>query len=149
VVLTEEGVEQAWLMRELLAQTPFDWGVHTGLTRTRQTAGLVLEGRHVHLEEIAALRKMRVSSIEQLSDERIDDDGAPICLIARSLRETCAVNLCANDRLRTIWAAQPRAFIRAEESSARVSGWAPTARSSINRVSGSPRHRAVRSTRGL
>lgn len=72
VGLTQEGVEQARLMRELLAQAPFDVGVHTGLTRTRQTAELVLEGRAVRLEEIAALREMEVGSIEQLSDERID-----------------------------------------------------------------------------
>jgi probable phosphoglycerate mutase len=72
VTLTEEGVEQARLMRELLAQVPFDLGAHTGLTRTRQTAELVLEGRDVRLEEISALREMQVGSIEQLSDERID-----------------------------------------------------------------------------
>jgi probable phosphoglycerate mutase len=72
VGLTKEGVEQARLMRELLKQVPFDVGVHTGLARTRQTAELVLEGRAVRLEEIAALREMEVGSIEQLSDERID-----------------------------------------------------------------------------
>jgi probable phosphoglycerate mutase len=72
VTLTEEGVEQARLMRELLAQVPFDLGIHTGLTRTRQTAELVLEGRAVRVEEIAALREMRAGAIEQLSDERID-----------------------------------------------------------------------------
>jgi probable phosphoglycerate mutase len=72
VALTEEGVEQARLMRELLAPSPFDLGVHTGFTRTRQTAELVLAGREVRLEEMSALREMRVGSIEQLSDERID-----------------------------------------------------------------------------
>jgi probable phosphoglycerate mutase len=72
VPLTQEGVEQAQLMRELLAQAPVDIGVHTGLTRTRQTAELVLAGRDVRLEEISALREMQVGSIEQLSDERID-----------------------------------------------------------------------------
>ncbi|HTS55526.1 MAG TPA: histidine phosphatase family protein [Burkholderiales bacterium] len=72
VALTEEGVEQARLMHELLAQAPFDVGVHTGLARTRQTAELVLAGRAVRLEQIAALREMQVGSIEQLSDQRID-----------------------------------------------------------------------------
>ena len=72
VALTDEGVEQARLMRELLAQAPFDVGVHTGLARTRQTAELVLEGRGVRLEQIGGLREMQVGSIEQLSDERID-----------------------------------------------------------------------------
>ena len=70
--LTGEGVEQARLMHELLAPAPFDLGVHTGLARTRQTAELVLEGRCVRLEELAALSEMQVGSIEQLSDERID-----------------------------------------------------------------------------
>jgi broad specificity phosphatase PhoE len=72
VGLTEEGIEQARLMRELLAPAPFDLGVHTGLTRTRQTAELVLAGRKVRLEEISPLREMQVGSIGQLSDERID-----------------------------------------------------------------------------
>jgi len=72
VALTDEGVEQARLMRELVAQAPFDLGVHTGLTRTRETAQLVLQGRAVPLEEIPALREMQVGSIEHLSDERID-----------------------------------------------------------------------------
>jgi broad specificity phosphatase PhoE len=72
VALTEDGIEQARLMRELLAQVPFDLGAHTGLVRTRQTAELVLEGRAVPLEEVPALREMQVGSIEQLSDERID-----------------------------------------------------------------------------
>lgn len=72
VPLTEEGVEQARVMRELLAEVPFDLGAHTGLVRTRQTADLVLEGRAVRLEEIAALREIQAGPIEHLSDERID-----------------------------------------------------------------------------
>jgi probable phosphoglycerate mutase len=59
-------------MRELLAPVPFDLGAHTGLTRTRQTAELVLEGRGVRIEEIGALREIEVGSIGRLSDERID-----------------------------------------------------------------------------
>jgi probable phosphoglycerate mutase len=72
VTLTDEGIGQAHLMRELLAQVPFDLGVHTGLTRTQQTAQLVLEGRSVRVEEIAQLREMHAGSIAHLSDERID-----------------------------------------------------------------------------
>ncbi len=72
VALTEVGVEQARQMRELLAPVRFDLGAHTGLTRTRQTAELVLEGRDVYLEEISALRELQAGSIEHLSDERID-----------------------------------------------------------------------------
>jgi broad specificity phosphatase PhoE len=72
VTLTEEGVEQARHMRELLAPVPFDLGAHTGLVRTRQTAQLVLEGRAVGLEEEAELREIQAGPIEHLSDERID-----------------------------------------------------------------------------
>jgi phosphoserine phosphatase len=72
VALTDEGVEQARQMRELLAQVPFDLGAHTGLTRTRQTTELVLEGRGARLEEIEALREIEAGSIEHLSGERID-----------------------------------------------------------------------------
>jgi len=72
VALTQEGEEQARQMRELLAPVPFDLGVHTGLTRTRQTAELVLEGRGVRLEEIEALREIEAGPIEHLSDQRID-----------------------------------------------------------------------------
>jgi probable phosphoglycerate mutase len=72
VALTGEGIEQARHMRSLLAEVPFDLGVHTGLTRTRQTAELVLAGRGVRLEQYPALREIEAGSIEQLSDERID-----------------------------------------------------------------------------
>ncbi len=72
VTLTDEGGQQARLMREFLAQVPFDLGAHTGLARTRQTAELVLEGRNVRLQEIAALREIQAGSIAHLSDERID-----------------------------------------------------------------------------
>src|SRR5512140_268156 len=71
VMLTDEGIQQARLMREFLARVPFDLGAHTGLARTRQTVELVLEGRNVRLEEIAELREMQVGSIAHLGDERI------------------------------------------------------------------------------
>ena len=71
-MLTEEGVEQARQMRELLAPVPFDLGVHTGLPRTRRTAELVLEGRAVPVEEIGTLREIEAGSIGHLSDERLD-----------------------------------------------------------------------------
>jgi phosphoserine phosphatase len=72
VALTDEGVQQAQLMHELVAQVPFNLGAHTGLTRTRQTAELVLEGRDIRLEEIVELREIQVGSIAHLSDDRID-----------------------------------------------------------------------------
>lgn len=72
VELTEEGVEQAGQMRKFLAQVPFDLCAHTGLTRTRQTAELVLAERKVQLQEINALREIEAGSIGHISDERID-----------------------------------------------------------------------------
>jgi broad specificity phosphatase PhoE len=72
VTLTDEGAQQARLMREFLAQVPFDLCAHTGLVRTRQTAELVVEGRNIRLEEIAALREIQAGSIAHLGDERID-----------------------------------------------------------------------------
>jgi broad specificity phosphatase PhoE len=72
VELTEEGVEQARQMHELLADVPFDLGAHTGLTRTHQTAALVLEEQKIQIEEINALREIEAGSIGHLSDECID-----------------------------------------------------------------------------
>ncbi|HUU73552.1 MAG TPA: histidine phosphatase family protein [Burkholderiales bacterium] len=72
VELTAEGIAQAEKMRAFLAQVPIDLGAHTGLTRTRQTAGLVLADRNVPLQEINALREIAAGSIGELSDERID-----------------------------------------------------------------------------
>ena len=103
VALTEEGVEQARHMRELLAPVPFDLGAHTGLTRTRQTAELVLEGRGVRIEEVAQLREIQAGSIEHLSDERIDARSSlmawsalaspvPPSPVARALRRSKTVS---------------------------------------------------------
>jgi len=72
VELTEEGTQQARLMREFLAPVAFDLGVHTGLTRTMQTAELVLDGRELPVQAISALRELQAGSIDHLSDERID-----------------------------------------------------------------------------
>jgi probable phosphoglycerate mutase len=72
VELTAEGVEQARQMREFLAPVSFDLVAHTGLTRTRQTAKLVLAERKAQLEEINTLREIEAGSIGHISDERID-----------------------------------------------------------------------------
>jgi len=72
VELTNEGVQQAQLMQDFLAQVPIDLGAHTGLTRTRQTVELVLAGRDVRVEAISELRELQAGSMAQLSDERID-----------------------------------------------------------------------------
>jgi broad specificity phosphatase PhoE len=72
VELTDEGVQQAQLMHDFLARVPIDLGVHTGLTRTRQTVELVLAGRDVRVEAISELRELQAGSMAQLSDERID-----------------------------------------------------------------------------
>ena len=72
VELSVEGVDQAGQMHELLARVPFELAAHTGLTRTRQTAELVLVDRNVPLVEINELREMEVGSMGDLSDDRID-----------------------------------------------------------------------------
>ncbi len=72
VELTEEGIEQTRLMREFLLQVPFDLAVHTGLTRTRQTAERVLEGRAVRLETVDELREIQAGSLAHLTEDRID-----------------------------------------------------------------------------
>src|SRR5689334_7081318 len=66
VELTAEGMEQARHMRELLADVPFDIGLHTGLTRTRQTAQCVLRQRDVPVEVVAELREIGAGSLEGL-----------------------------------------------------------------------------------
>ncbi|MGD2141443.1 MAG: histidine phosphatase family protein [Burkholderiales bacterium] len=72
VELSDEGLEQARQIHGLLADVPFDLAAHTGLTRTRQTANLVLGARKIPLQEINALREISVGSIGELSDDRID-----------------------------------------------------------------------------
>ncbi|MCC7546334.1 MAG: histidine phosphatase family protein [Burkholderiales bacterium] len=72
VELTEEGVGQAALMAQLLAQVPFDLGVHTGLTRTRQTVERVLAGRDVRVETVSDLREIQAGSLALLTEDRID-----------------------------------------------------------------------------
>jgi len=72
VELTDEGVEQTRLMREMLAPVPFDLGVHTGLTRTRQTVERVLAGREVRIDTVHDLREIKAGSIEHLTEDRID-----------------------------------------------------------------------------
>jgi len=72
VELTDEGIEQTRLMREMLAPVPFDLGVHTGLTRTRQTVERVLAGREVRIDTVHDLREIKAGSIEHLTEDRID-----------------------------------------------------------------------------
>ncbi|MDP6345208.1 MAG: histidine phosphatase family protein [Alphaproteobacteria bacterium] len=59
VELTEDGREQATTMGRLLAEVPFDRAICSGLPRTLQTAGLVLDGRQMDLEERPALREIK------------------------------------------------------------------------------------------
>jgi len=49
VPLTPRGRREAEGMRELLAEVAFDFALCSGLPRTRETAGLVLEGRDLTL----------------------------------------------------------------------------------------------------
>ena len=72
VDLTEEGVHQAKLMRDLLAEVPFDLAVHTGKQRSRRTASLVLEGRDVTVREVTELEELRGTGLGGLSEDRIE-----------------------------------------------------------------------------
>ena len=72
VELTDEGRDQARQMGELLADVPIDLVAHTGLTRSRTTAEIVMAGRDVPVREVSALREMHGGSIEGLSDERLE-----------------------------------------------------------------------------
>ncbi len=72
VDLTEEGVTQATLMRDLLAEVPFDLVVHTGKQRTRRTAAIVQGGRALPVREIPELEELKGGSITGLSEERIE-----------------------------------------------------------------------------
>ncbi len=72
VSLTPEGEQQALHMAGMLASVPFDLAVHTGKTRTRQTAETVLQGRGVALMQITELEELRGGSLEGISPERIE-----------------------------------------------------------------------------
>ena len=72
VELTDEGRDQARQMGELLADVPIDLAAHTGLTRSRTTAEIVMAGREVPVREVGALREMQGGSIEGFSDERLE-----------------------------------------------------------------------------
>lgn len=72
VDLTDEGVVQAQAMATMLADVPFDGAWHTGLTRTKRTAEIMMAGRALKLEIIHDLREIQGGSIEGMSDERLE-----------------------------------------------------------------------------
>src|SRR5438093_3707474 len=64
VVLTERGREAAKLLGQQIAHVPFDLCVHSRFSRTRETAGIALEGRDVPFEEEPLLDDIYVGELE-------------------------------------------------------------------------------------
>lgn len=61
VPLTERGREEAASMRKLLADTPLDRAVCSGLPRTHETARIVLDSRDLPLEVVPELEEVRLA----------------------------------------------------------------------------------------
>lgn len=59
VPLTERGQREAAAMGELLADVPFDRAICSGLTRTRETAAIVLNGRKLDVAIMPELEEIR------------------------------------------------------------------------------------------
>ena len=64
VVRTERGREAAKLLGQQIAHVPFDLCVHSRFSRTRETAGIALEGRDVPFEEEPLLDDIYVGELE-------------------------------------------------------------------------------------
>lgn len=72
VTLTERGQAQARAMAAMLADVPFDRAISSGLPRTVETAGLVLEGRGLEIEERPAFKELRSGDNRGKSVEEIE-----------------------------------------------------------------------------
>jgi broad specificity phosphatase PhoE len=64
VVLTERGREAAKLLGQQIAHVPIDLCVHSRFDRTRETAGIALEGRDVPFEVEPMLDDIYVGELE-------------------------------------------------------------------------------------
>ena len=78
--LSEEGVEQAWALREWLEDLPFTRIVSSDLSRSRRTAQIIAGRRACPLEAMPQLREIHLgdwegSSFEEIR-ERFPDDYA-------------------------------------------------------------------------
>jgi broad specificity phosphatase PhoE len=64
VLLTEKGRDEARLLGQQLAHVPLEVCVHTRFGRTRETAGIALEGRDIPFEEEPLLDDIDVGELE-------------------------------------------------------------------------------------
>ena len=64
VPLTEHGRDEARLLGAQLANVELDLCVHTRFDRTRETAELALEGRHVPVEVVAGLDDIKIGRLD-------------------------------------------------------------------------------------
>lgn len=64
VALTEKGHDEARLLGQQLAHVPLELCVHTRFGRTRETAGIALEGREVPFEEEPLLDDIDIGELE-------------------------------------------------------------------------------------
>ena len=69
--LSEEGVEQAWALREWLADVPFTRIVSSDLSRSRRTAKIIAGQRTCPLEAFPQLREIHLGDWEGYSFEEI------------------------------------------------------------------------------
>jgi probable phosphoglycerate mutase len=64
VRLTEKGREEARMLGRQLAHIPIELCVHTGFSRTRETAEVALEGRAIRFVEEADLNDIDIGDLE-------------------------------------------------------------------------------------
>src|SRR5579863_5365047 len=69
--LSEEGVEQAWALREWLADVPFTRIVSSDLSRSRRTAKIIAGQRTCPLEAFPQLREIHLGDWEGFTFEEI------------------------------------------------------------------------------
>ena len=76
VDLTEHGRGQAAALGAMLAQTPIDKVICSGLPRTRQTAEIVAAGRNLPIDELPALDEIRSGARAQMPPDRVSWEAA-------------------------------------------------------------------------
>lgn len=64
VLLTEHGREESTLLGQQIRHVPIDLCIHTRFSRTRETAGIALEGRNVRFEVEPLLDDVDVGELE-------------------------------------------------------------------------------------
>lgn len=71
VDLTERGREQAAALGAMLADTPIDKVICSGLPRTSQTATIVTAGRDLPIHELPELEEIRPGPLDPVAPDRI------------------------------------------------------------------------------